>query len=244
MRILITGAAGNLGTKLRHHLSRRHRLRLVSLHPGGEAEIQHADLSSWDQRWVDLFEGVDTVVHLAANANHMAAWADLVRPNIDMVLNVYQACVMFAVPRVIFASSNHVLSGYRDSDLPFLSSSAPPCPGNPYGASKLMGEHIGRHFSDRHGISSINVRIGWNLKGSGKIPPSSEEDWHRKMWLSDRDYCHLIDCCIDAPRDLRWAVINGVSNNAGTSWDLCEARDLIGYCPKDDAFDTQNHPES
>jgi len=237
MRVLITGAAGNLGTKLRRHLSLRHRLVLISLHPRGNPDIEPADLSIWDRRWVVLFQGVETVIHLAANANHEAAWAELVRPNIDMVLNVYEACAVNKVQRVIFASSNHVLSGYRDRDPLILRSDTPPCPGNPYGASKLMGEHIGKHFSDRRGIASINVRIGWNLRGPDNVPASNADDWNKKMWLSDRDYCHLMDCCIDAPRDLRWAIINGVSDNAGSRWDLGEARELVGYCPTDNVFD-------
>ena len=59
----------------------------------------------------------------------------LIAANIDMLLNVYEACTTAGVSRLIFASSNHVMSGYRDTAIPVLRSDTPPNPGNPYGAS-------------------------------------------------------------------------------------------------------------
>lgn len=239
MRILITGAAGNLGGKLRHHLEGRYELVLLSRHSRGDEKIQEADLSLWQASWVRSFEKVDALVHLAANPDPNAPWRNLVKPNIDMLLNVYEAAVEHGVKRLVFASSNHVMSGYRGGAIPSLRSDTPPHPGNPYGATKLFGERIGKSFSERHGISSINVRIGWNQRGSKNIPTPSMGDWGRWMWLSDRDYCQLMECCIKAPEAPRWIIINGISNNAGSPWDLSEARRQVGYQPRDDAFDPQ-----
>lgn len=238
MRILITGARGNLGTKLRHHLAARYDLVLTSRHSGGDQTIRPADLRVWDPAWVSLFAGVEVVVHLAANSNHRALWSELVATNIDMVLNVYEAAVVNHVSRVIFASSNHVLSGYREGAVPSLNSSTPPWPGNAYGATKLVGERIGKHFGERHRISSINVRIGWNRRNRN-VPGPDGDDWGRWMWLSDRDYHHLMECCLLAPVSIKWAIINGVSNNSGSPWDLIEAKALVGYRPQDDAFDVR-----
>ena len=235
VRVLITGARGNLGAKLHHHLTGRYELVLTSHHSDGDSRIHAADLRVWDPGWVSLFARVDVVVHLAANPNRRATWPELVAPNIDMVLNVYEAAVVNGVSRVIFASSNHVLSSYRDSTLPVLGSSTPPRPGNAYGATKLAGERIGKHFSERHQLSSINVRIGWNRRGRNRPDPDTD-DWARWMWLSNRDFCHLMERCILAPLSVKWVIMNGVSNNAGSPWDLSEARAFVGYYPQDDAF--------
>jgi NAD+ dependent glucose-6-phosphate dehydrogenase len=239
MRVLITGAGGNLGTKLRQHLHGRYDLVLTSRSGRPNTDIQAADLTDWDAAWVRLFRGVDVVVHLAANPNPASAWSQLVAPNIDMVLNVCEACVANDVGRVVFASSNHVLSGYRQCDLPAtLRSDTPPNPGNAYGASKLFAERIGKSFSERHALSWIAVRIGMNRANYNNTPGPDMNDWSRKMWLSDSDYCQLMECCINASRVPRWIAVNGVSNNTGTRWDLDEARALVGYQPRDNAFDT------
>ena len=68
------------------------------------------------------------------------------------------------------------------------------------------------------------------------MPELDTDAWSKPLWLSDRDYGQLMDCCIQAPATVRWAVINGVSGNTGTPWDLSEARELVGYSPVDNAF--------
>jgi NAD(P)-dependent dehydrogenase (short-subunit alcohol dehydrogenase family) len=239
MRVLITGAEGNLGAKLASHLQDRYKLVLLGSHVKGNKTGHHFDLSVWDEAWAALFDNVDVAVHLAANPSPSATWTDLIPANIDMVLNVYEACLAGGVSRVVFASSNHVMSGYRHGEIAALCSDTPPDPGNPYGATKLMGERIGKSYSERHGISSINVRIGWNRHNRPNVPSADMGEWGRRMWLSDRDYCQLMECCITAPRSLKWAVINGVSKNTGTRWSLTEAEELLGYRPVDDAFDPE-----
>ena len=236
MRVLITGAEGNLGSKLKSHLQGRFDLVLLGSHVTGTNSGHHFDLSVWNEAWVTLFNNVDVAVHLAANPSPKATWNELIPANIDMVLNVYEACLAGGVGRIIFASSNHVMSGYRHGSTPSLRSDTPPDPGNPYGATKLVGERIGKSYSERHGISCINVRIGWNRHIRPNVPSVDMGDWGRRMWLSDRDYCQLMECCITAPQSLKWAVVNGVSRNTGTRWSLTEAQELLGYRPVDDAF--------
>ena len=102
--VLITGAAGNLGGKLRRHLEGRYPLRLLDLDPGSDPEIRAADFSRWDAGWVEQFHGVDTVVHLAADATAQLSWPKVVEPNIDAVIHVYQAAQLGKVRRVVYAS--------------------------------------------------------------------------------------------------------------------------------------------
>lgn len=109
--ILITGAAGNLGTKLRQHWQATHRLRLVDVDSRGDASIVRADLSHWDEAWTARFRDVHTVVHLAGDPVAYRSWAELVAPNLDALANVFIAAAKAGVTRVIFASSNHVMGG-------------------------------------------------------------------------------------------------------------------------------------
>jgi uronate dehydrogenase len=246
--VLITGASGNLGAKLRRHLEGRYPLRLLDLDPRGDAAVVPADLSRWEAAWVDRFRGVDTVFHLAADPTAQQTWPRLVAPNIDAVINVFQAAVRGGVRRVVYASSNHVLGGYKDDPEPRLTTDLPPRPGAryvaegeardsaAYGAAKLFGERLGKCFAEAHGLSVIAVRIGWVRPGGNRpqdIPPE-REDWFRLMWLSNRDYCRLMERCLLADGLPPFVVVNGMSANTGMRWDLEPTRRLLGYAPQDD----------
>ena len=116
--VLITGAAGNLGAKLRQHLEGRYRLMLLDIDPRGDGAIVQADLSTWTKGWLDLFQGVDVVVHFAADPTAFQTWPKLIAPNLDVLINVYQASVQAGVKRMIYASSNHVMGGYQNVPQP------------------------------------------------------------------------------------------------------------------------------
>ena len=95
MRVLVTGAGGNLGGKLRAHLQGRHELILLSHRPQRDAAIHAADLSTWDEDWVRLFRGADVVFHFAANPDPRAAWWDaetiaVLNVLLDEVIDRYQ----------------------------------------------------------------------------------------------------------------------------------------------------------
>ena len=64
--------------------------------------------------------------------------------------------------------------------------------------------------------------------------PLERGDWFRLMWLSNRDFCRLMECCLLAPDSLRFAILHGMSRNTGMRWDIEATRQLVGYEPKDD----------
>jgi nucleoside-diphosphate-sugar epimerase len=247
-RVLITGAAGNLGQKLRRHLEPSCELVLLDRVPGGDPAIEPADLSVWGD-WSRRFEGIDTVFHLAADPTAQQTWPQVVAPNLDALVNVFQAALDQDVRRIVYASSNHVMGGYKDRPEPHLiTTDLPPLPGTryvadgaerdstPYAAAKLFGERLGRCLALAHGIEVIAVRLGWIKPGDNlpsAIPPERGE-WFRLMWLSNRDYCHLMERCLLAHLAERFAIVNGMSNNTGMRWDLAGTRGLLGYQPQDD----------
>jgi uronate dehydrogenase len=247
--ILITGAAGNLGAKLRRHLEGRYALRLLDLHPRGDATIVPADLSRWDSCWVDQFHGTDAVVHLAADPTAQQTWPNLLGPNVDAVIHVFQASVQAGVKRLVYASSNHVMGGYKDDpEARLLTTDLPPRPGThyvvdgetrdstPYASTKLFGERLGKCYAENHGISVIAVRIGWVRPGENRPQdvPAERGPWFRLMWLSNRDFCQLMERCLLAELTVPFAVVNGMSANTGMPWDIEATRRLVGYDPYDD----------
>lgn len=248
--VLITGAAGNLGGKLRRHLEGqggRWSLRLLDRQPADDPAVWHADLSAWGG-WADCFRGADAVVHLAADPTAQRDWPGVVGPNVDAVVNTFQAAVQAGVRRVVFASSNHVMGGYKDRPDPDrITTDLPPAPGtryavsgeqrdsSAYGSAKLFGERLGRCLSDIHGVEFIAVRLGWCRQGDNRAADVPlDREWFRLMWLSNRDYADLMERCLVAPLPRRFVVVNGMSANTGMRWDIEATREVLGYEPQDD----------
>lgn len=233
--VLITGAGGNIGSKLRAHFSTLGwRLRLLDLAACDDPEIHPADLAVWDESWVAQFRDVDTVVHLAGNPSPRASWQQVERLNIDLTQNVYEAAARGGVRRLVFASSNWVMAGYRPAEGP-IGTTAPPWPVNPYGASKLFGERLGRSYHERWGLGVVCLRIGYCQRGANLPGPEMGMGrWGQAMWLSDRDLCHGVERAVLAD-GVGFAVLNLMSDNPGMRWDISETRRLIGYRPRDGA---------
>lgn len=231
--VVITGAAGNIGAKLRTHLEAQggYELRLLDLDPHGDSAIQVADLTRLDPAWTRIFEGAEAVVHLAANGDKDARWPELIGPNVDAVLNVYLAAAQHRTPRVVLASSVWAMASATDGSEQ-ISASAPDPGNNRYGAAKLFGERLARGFAASHGVTSVVLRIGACREGAN-LPFEHEFDpWEDRIWTSNRDVCQGLELAIKAAvEDV--LVVNLISDNPGTRWTLDEARHGLGYAPQD-----------
>ena len=232
--VLITGATGSIGTKLREHFAARDfRLRLLCLNPQGDPDVVTADLSRYDETWARHFEGADAVIHLAGNPYATASWASVQSINIDLTLNVFRAAQNHRVGRIVFASSNWVMAGYRFTS-ERLTTELAPRPINPYGCGKLFCERAGRQLAQQTGISFIALRIGCcqHIPGNNPGPQIEHGLWGQQMWLSDRDLCHGMERAALA-EDVPFAVLNLMSDNPGMRWDIEQTRRVIGYMPRD-----------
>jgi len=229
-KVLITGASGLLGRKLQSHLASSCDLVLLDRNPADCPNVSLADLGTYDDAWVGLFRDVDTVVHLAGAGGRPLSWEELEPNNVDAVLNVFHAATKHGIRRVVFASTNHTMDGYREEEVT-LTSDLPGKPVTMYAAAKLMGERIGKFYSDRHGLSVICLRIGWVRRGDN-FPDPYRDLWEQQMWLSDRDFCQAIERAIEID-GVTFATVNLMSDNAGMRWDISETESVLGYQPSD-----------
>jgi NAD+ dependent glucose-6-phosphate dehydrogenase len=235
--VLITGACGNIGRKLRSAWADVYDLVLIDRFASeDDPEVIAADLEVLDDDWITHFHGVDTVVHLAANTDELASWEDLIGPNLDALANVFHAAALAGVERVVFASSNHVMGASRIEGFGPIAVDMQPTPDGPYAITKLVGERIGRSLARAFDMTFIALRLGHIQEGSNR-PENLPDEWARQMWLSNGDLIRLFDCAVEAEiEDRSFVVVNGMSLNHGMRWDLSEAAELLGYLPKDNAF--------
>lgn len=228
-RVLLTGAAGRIGSVLRHGLRERYpAVRLLDVTAISDAE-EGEEVITADLRDLPAVEAamadVDAVVHLGAISGE-AAFSEICEHNVVGTYHVFEAARLQDATRVVYASSNHATGFYRESDR--IGPGAPVRPDTYYGVSKVFGEALARLYADKFGLQSACLRIG----SFGPRPQARRE---LATWLSHRDAMELVRCCIDVP-DLGFAIVYGVSANTRGWWDNPEA-DRIGYRPVDDAED-------
>ncbi len=160
--ILITGAAGRIGTMLRSRLARDGRLlRLLDIaplaEPAGPAE-EPVTASVTDLAAVTAAcAGADAVIHLGGIPTE-DAWAPVLDVNINGTYTVFEAARRAGVPRVIFASSNHAVGFAPSASFP-VADDARPVPDTYYGVSKATGEALAALYAHRYGLDAICVRI-------------------------------------------------------------------------------------
>ncbi len=224
--LLITGAAGALGQVLRQKLKPYvQSMRLSDIAPMAPAaddyeETVICDLA--DKAGVNaLCRGMDAVLHLGGiSVEH--SFEDVLGPNIVGAYHIYEAARRNNVPRVIFASSNHVVGFHPQGEL--LQTDCARRPDGCYGLSKSFGEDVARFYFDRYGIESACLRIGSAF-------PEPKDRRMLMTWLSFADLAELVRCCLVAP-DLGCTVVWGVSANRDVWWDNAGAA-KIGFQPKD-----------
>lgn len=235
--VLVTGATGNIGNKLRRHFkSLGWTVRGLDLTDRGDPGVMAADLATWDERWAQQFKDVDAVIHLAGQPSPRGSWDSIVRLNLDLTMNVYEAAARQGAKRLIFASSNWTMAGNRFQEGP-LTTDREPYPVNAYGMSKLVGERMGKSYSERWGLSVVCFRIGYNQRDHDNQPGGHMgwATWGQLMWLSDRDMCQAYEKAVLAPASLKFAVLNLMSDNPGMRWDIETTKAAIGYAPQDGA---------
>ncbi len=227
--ILITGAAGAIGSTLRTGLRGQYPLLRLSdvrdMAPAAAGEeLNAADLGDYAAVKAAA-AGIDCIVHLGGIPRE-APWPAILDANIIGTYNLFEAARECGVKRVIFASSNHAVGYHRVSHT--IGIDVEPRPDSRYGVSKVYGEALGRLYADKHGISVACLRIG-----SFRERPVDARQL--STWISPRDMVQLVRCCIDAA-DYRHLVLYGVSNNTRTRWKNPHAA-RIGYAPQDNAED-------
>lgn len=224
-RILITGAAGGLGKVLRQRLKPFAKtLRLSDLNGLGEAgpneELFQCDLG--DKAAVhEMMADVDAVVHLGGISVE-AAFAPIMNANILGLFNLYEAARKHGVRRIVFASSNHVVGFYKQTEK--IDADVPMRPDSLYGISKGFGELLSRFYFDRYGIETVCVRIGSSF-------PEPADRRMMSTYLSYDDLTELMRCALQTP-NVGHTIVYGVSANRDSWWDNSKAAHL-GYQPKD-----------
>ncbi len=226
--VLLTGASGALGRALTKSLGGLGwRLVLTDIVPFPDpipagATFTKADLSD-GVAILRLAEGCGAIIHMGG-VSVERPFEEVIGPNIRGLYHIYEAARREKA-RVIFASSNHSVGFHERSesipaDTQFL-------PDGYYGLSKAYGELMGRMYWFKHGVESVNVRIG-------SATPEPVNARMLASWMSYGDLSRLMERCVLTPK-VGHAVIWGASDNARMTWWRDDSRGALGWTPIDSA---------
>lgn len=236
-RVLITGAAGDIGSTLAAGLAEHADLVLTDADPEAGEEVRTLDVRDVDA-CEEAFAGIDTVLHLAGAASPESPWETVLELNIVGTRSVLEAARRAGVRRVVLASSNHAMGMYdRDEQWPVYGS-MPPRPDSLYGVSKVFGETLGRFYHDEHGLEVVALRIGWSTGDYG----AADEEVLQAMWLSERDTVEVFRCAVEAP--VTFGVYYATSDNKNRRWDMTDTMLELGYRPQDSWHEAAQEEES
>ncbi|MEP2948312.1 MAG: NAD(P)-dependent oxidoreductase [Lentilitoribacter sp.] len=227
MKLVLTGAAGRLGSYLREQLA-NFADELVSTDIvddigklyDGESYVK-ADLASLEDM-LDVLKGADMVIHMGAYADE-GPFEKLLGPNFVGAYNVWESAYRNGLKRVIYGSSIHAVGMYPKNE--FIGVDARHRPDTFYGLAKCFAEDLGSLYWDKRGLESVHMRILSCAQVTGARALGS--------WLSYDDLIQLVKRCIETPVT-GFSVIYGVSDNDRVPVDNSKAS-FIGYRPKDNA---------
>ncbi len=226
-KIVLTGAAGRLGSYLREPLTKLAD-ELVStdivddcgaLYPG-ETYIK-ADLA--DYKAIEaVLEGAEMVVHFGAIGDERP-FETLLGPNFIGAYNIWEAAYQQKLKRVVYASSIHAVGMYKNTD--FVGVDEKHRPDTFYGLAKCFAEDLASLYWDKRGVEAVCMRILScaavnNARALG-------------TWLSYDDLIQLVEKSVTAPTTGNM-IVYGVSNNDRTPVNNAKAS-ALGYRPKDNA---------
>lgn len=233
-RILLTGSAGAVGTIFRNYAEKKYDIVCFDCRP--TKGVRRAIVANL----LDLgalrraARGCDAVVHLAAFPRPANFLETIVPNNIIGAYNAYEAAVRENVRKFVFASSVHAEFGHGEEAqvTPWMR----PAPTNVYGASKILGENLGRIFSRRHGLSVICLRFGAVLTPRDAGWMERYDMLPTPIALLPKDLCEIIRRSIEV-KNVDFAILPAFSNNARRIRDLSLLKKVLGYEPREDAYE-------
>ncbi len=244
-KVLITGASGLIGGLTIQHLKDKYDFTGLSRRPVEGITHFQGDITD-AEGIMPAFEGVDTVLHLAAatGETEWLEWAPTMAGTVQGTINVYEAARLAGVKRVVFFSSGCCQLAWEwDPKYPYGTLANGPDdkipekwdmveldwaarPDSPYAVGKLFGEHVGRYYSDKYGISSIVIRLGAVLKEDRPLVRR-----HYPGFLSQSDCIQLIHLSLSAPPSIQYEIVNAISENKFRWRETDHTKEVLGWKP-------------
>ena len=234
-RILVTGAAGSVGTTLHRAWEKRKDYELTCCDirdsQNDNSSFKIADVRDYNQM-KELCTEQDVLVHLAyVPQNHLGKQKDEIS-DINANILLFEAAREAGIQRIVFASTNHV-TGMNEREMPArLSTGDQFRPDSWYGAMKGMAEIAGKYLTENYDMSFFSIRIG---SYTGKDIADTLRTC--STLITPRDCIQLFTLAVDYSGSEKYLITYGTSGNYSSHHqsflDITGAMEILGYQPQD-----------
>lgn len=243
-RVLITGAAGTVGSTLWKAWEQQdiYTLTLMDINPieSSKSRVEQSDIRDYAEMQ-ELCKEQDILVHLAYIRQNSLGKVPGEVSDIGASMNLFEAAREGGIQKIVYASTNHV-SGWNErlSKPPRFSTGDQFRPDGWYGAMKGMAEIAGRYLVDAHNMRFISIRIG---SFNGTYEPNNMR--HCSTLLTPRDCVQLFTLAVDYDGPVKYLITYGRSANSDgiqqSYLDISGAVEILGYEPQDNLIETHLH---
>jgi nucleoside-diphosphate-sugar epimerase len=222
-KILVTGMSGLIGGFAGSKFAESNEVTALGRSHVEGFPTTVVDIGDGIDDILPALEGIDTVIHMAGSRGNVSAETHI-KANVTGVFNLFEACRIAGVKRIVAASTGAVIAGYEQDDpfkslvhdpdfklpspRPMITVADPVRPRNMYSVSKMFTENLGRMYSEQHDMSIICIRIG--KVEIDDVPLNAR---NASVWCSHRDILKMIDKAVHAPEYLKYAVVFACSDN-------------------------------
>ena len=222
-RVLLTGAAGDIGRRLRRLLQPVYpELRCSDIRLPSDLAPDESFIAADSARIEEVegaVAGVQGVIHLGGHSVE-GPWETILNANIVGCYNLFEAARRQGVKRVVFASSNHAVGFYPRHQR--IGIDVAVRPDLRYGVSKAFGEALGALYAEKYGLGVLCLRIG-------NVADQPVDLRRLSIWLKPEDSVALVRIGLEHP-ELRFEIFYGISFNERAWWDNSRAH-AYGYRP-------------
>jgi nucleoside-diphosphate-sugar epimerase len=213
MRIVVTGAAGRIGSVIARHLaSLGHAVIALDQRgePAADPRVRAHDLLDAPATTALFAETrAEALVHFANHPSSYSAPQGVVyRENVAMTWNTFEAAFTHGATRCVYASSLQAITGGPRDALPYddllpafpvpADGTEPANPGNAYGLTKVIGEETLALWCKRDGVSGVSLRLPMVVPAGATLPSwLTARDWSRPQpefcgWLTAESVAALV----------------------------------------------------
>lgn len=244
--IVLIGGAGTVGQALAKGLSSLYKVIILDLK---DPNLNHPTVQF---RQTNALNKNELIQHIP---NHTLALINLLNSNTKNSLDetrfhemtdiffrasyhVFQAAVEKKIPKVIFASSNHVTDSYEEEGISRLNREITtddvPSTKGLYGLLKFATEQLGLLFSNQQNLSVLNIRIGSFPKDASKQALIQNKRLQHTL-LTEQDLVQFFKLALESTR--LTGTYYAVLDNEGKPWSTERAQEELHYHSKRNAQD-------